>query len=50
MGTQRFDFAFSLHFLIEHWDDTHGRDTCNVPRNQPDHVTNPIKFSVITTT
>jgi hypothetical protein len=24
--------------------------TCNVPRNQPDHVTNPIKFSVITTT
>jgi hypothetical protein len=24
--------------------------TCNVPRNQPDHVTNPIKFSMITTT
>jgi hypothetical protein len=22
----------------------------NVPRNQPDHVTNPIKFSMITTT
>jgi hypothetical protein len=24
--------------------------SCNVPRNQPDHVTNPIKFSVIITT
>jgi hypothetical protein len=23
---------------------------CNVPRNQPDHITNPIKFSMITTT
>ena len=26
------------------------RQVCNVPRNQPDHVTNPIKFSVIITT
>jgi hypothetical protein len=29
---------------------SHSTLTCNVPRNQPDHVTNPIKKSMITTT